>query len=292
MANSLSPELNGRTLTVDAMLNHPTALRDRVATQADKGLVTPFFFSTAGARVEGGGLIYSVAKASDLYTNVPAEKRAPGAEYKVLDGDPIEPKLAKPQDWGGKIQILDEERIRNNVSAVDLKIDQLANEVQQRVDEAALAAVEEALASDNIVAGHIWADTVLDGATPTVPGSRPTADWSAAQLKADMQRLGVRHDALIVSPAGAHALRVVYGDRLEEVLKSSGLELVTSTRIDLNSAYALEKGRAGQVGFEVPLTADVIDDRHSRCKWVQTYIVPAFAVDRPFAIKRITGVVA
>lgn len=292
MVNSLSPQLDGRILSVDMMLNHPTALRDRVATQADKGLVTPYFFSTAGARVEGGGLIYSVAKASDLYTTSQAEKRAPGGEYKALDGDPIESKLAKPQDWGGKIQILDEERIRNNVSAVDLKVDQLANEVQQRVDAAALAAIEAAIDSSNIVAGHIWADVLLDGATPTAPGSRPTADWSAAQLKSDMQRLGVQHDTLIVSPAGAHALRVVYGALLGEVMKSAGLEMVTSVRIDVNSAYVVEKGKAGQVGFEVPLTTDIIDDRSTRSKWIQTYCVPAFAIDRPHAIKQITGVVA
>ncbi|WP_020110296.1 major capsid protein [Rhodococcus sp. 114MFTsu3.1] len=291
MVNSLTPVLNNRTISIDAMLNHPTLLRDRIASQADKGLIAPVFFTVAGARLEGGGAIYSTAKAADLYTTDRAEQRAPGGEYKVLDGAPIEPKLAKPQDWGGKVQILEEEVLRNNASAVDLKVDQLANEVAQQVDEAALEALEEALGAENtITAGAFWADTILDGATPTPPSERPTADWSAGQLASDLQRLGVRHNALIVPPSAAHNLRMIYQDRLEQVLKSAGLELITSVRIDVNSAYLLEKGAAGQIVFEVPLTTKVIEEPGTRSKWIQTYCVPAFAVDRPFAVKQITGI--
>lgn len=45
----------------------------------------------------------------------------------------------------------------------------------------------------------------------------------------------------------------------------------------------------GTVGFEAPLSVDVIDERKTRSTWVQAYAVPAFAVDRPYAAKKITG---
>lgn len=292
MVNSLTPVLDGNILSVNTMLNHPTALRDHVAQDVDKQIVAPYFYTTVGVKVEGGGVVYATAKASDYYTATRAEQRAPGGEYKVLDTVPIEPKLALPQDWGSKIQILEEERLRNNISAVDLKVDQVTNEIAQQVDESALDAIEDALGSANTVTGHIWADTILDGATLTAPGSRPTADWSAAQLKSDLQRLGVKHDTLIVPPDAAHSLRVVYGDRLGEVMESAGLTLVTSTRIAMNAAYVVEKGRAGSLHFEVPLTTKVIPDPATRSDWVQVYCVPVFVVDRPHAIKQIIGISA
>ena len=48
----------------------------------------------------------------------------------------------------------------------------------------------------------------------------------------------------------------------------------------------------GTVGFEAPLTTDVWDDRSIRSTWVQSYCVPAIAVDRPFACKKLVGLSA
>ncbi len=58
------------------------------------------------------------------------------------------------------------------------------------------------------------------------------------------------------------------------------------------TAFVAQGGMVGTVGFEAPLTVEVYDDRSTRSKWVQAYAVPAFAVDRPFAAKRITGLSA
>ena len=43
---------------------------------------------------------------------------------------------------------------------------------------------------------------------------------------------------------------------------------------------------------QTPLTVEVYDDRSTRSMWVQAYAVPAFAVDRPYAAKKITGLSA
>jgi hypothetical protein len=44
-----------------------------------------------------------------------------------------------------------------------------------------------------------------------------------------------------------------------------------------------------QVGFEMPLTVDVYDDRSTRSTRVQSYVCPRSAVDRPYAAKKIAG---
>ena len=93
-------------------------------------------------------------------------------------------------------------------------------------------------------------------------------------------------------PNEAHSLRTAYGEGLEAMLKSAGVKLFSNPRVEAGVAWAVEAGEVGTVGFEAPLTTEVWDDRSTRSKWVQSYAVPAFAVDRPFAAKKIVGLAA
>lgn len=166
---------------------------------------------------------------------------------------------------------------------------QLANVIARKLDIAAMSAV--AAASIEAVTGHDWSDLVLVGPETqlTPSGSRPTADLSAAQLAADLEELGVTHDLLVVHPNEAHSLRVAYGDGLDAMLKSAGVSLFANPRVTAGTAWAVQAGAVGTVGFEAPLTVDKWDDRSTRSTWVQTYCVPGFAIDRPYAAKKITG---
>lgn len=65
MTNPLIPSLTGRQLTLDAALKHPTLIRDRIAKLADDTLLLPKLFRPNGAKVEGGGLLYSVIQQAD-----------------------------------------------------------------------------------------------------------------------------------------------------------------------------------------------------------------------------------
>ncbi len=290
MTSPLIPELSGRLLTVDVALKQPTIIRNQIAKLADDQLILPKLFRPLGKPVEGGGLLYSVIKASDRYTT-DIERRAPGNEYRVVEGVDPETRLAEVEDWGGKFQITDEQVGRNDVSYLDLQTTQLANTIARKLDLAAVAAIEAAIDATNTVTGHSWAGLVFVGPDTAITPSaaRPTADLSAAQLAADLQELGVVHDMLIVHPTQAHDLRVAYGDGLDAMLKSAGVELFSNPRTPIGSAYVLAKGQAGVVGFERPLTVDSWDDRATRSKWVQAYAVPAFAVEKPYALKKIIG---
>lgn len=294
MPNPLIPELNGRRLTVDVALANPTILRNRIAELADTQLLLDKFFTHAGTPVEGGGILYSVIKASDFYTRTDVERRTPGAEYAVVEGVDPEPKLAKVTDWGGKFQILDEQIKRNDASYIDQQTTQLSNTIVRKLNDAALAAVDAAIGAENTIVGHNWGAVVTTGPeTALTPNAeRPAADFAAAQLAADLQELGVKHDLLIVHPNQAFALSVAYGENLSKVLESADLELFSSPRVTAGVAYAVQKGQAGVVGFEVPLNVETYDERATRSKWVQGYCVPAFAVEKPYAVKKLTGLAA
>src|SRR6266478_3507616 len=108
MPSALLPQLSGRQLTVDVALNQPTILRHRIAQLTDAQIVLNKLFRFFGGQVQGGGIIYSVVQASDFYTS-DVEKRAPGGEYKVVEGTDPDPKLAVVSDWGAKFQVTDEQ---------------------------------------------------------------------------------------------------------------------------------------------------------------------------------------
>lgn len=290
MPNALIPELAGRRLTVDTALKQPTTIRARIAQLADEQILLPKFFRTLGAKVEGGGMLFSVIQASDFFTS-DVEKRSARAEYKVVEGVDPEPKLALVEDWGGKFQIGVEEITRNDVNYLDQQTTQLANTITRKLDVRAMAELNAAVTGANVVPGHDWSILVTIGseAELTPSAELPTADLSAAQLASDLQELGVKHDLLVVHPNEAHALRTAYADRLDAMLKSAGVELFANPRVTAGTAWTVEKGMVGTVGFEFPLTVDVWEDKATRSWWIQAYVVPAFGVDRPFAAKKITG---
>ena len=194
-------------------------------------------------------------------------------------------------DYGGKFSVAAEQIIRNDVSYLDQQTTQLANTIARKLDNRVVEVVTAAVTGANVVAGHNWSTvkTVGPAADLTPSGELPTADLSAAQLASDLQELGVTHDLLIVHPNQAHALRVSYGDNLQAMLDSAGLQLFSNPRIAAGTAWVVEAGAVGTVGFESPLTVDIWEDKATRSWWVQSYVVEALAVDRPYAAKKLTG---
>ena len=100
----------------------------------------------------------------------------------------------------------------------------------------------------------------------------------------------MKHNLLIVYPNQAHALRTAYGDGLDDMLKSAGIELFSNPRMTPGVAYVCERGQVGTVGFGWPLNIHIWPEPSTRSTWVQGFVVPAFAVDRPFALKKLTSI--
>lgn len=289
---ALVPELTQtRRVSVDFAVQQPSTIRNRIATLADDLIIISKFFRPYGAEVTGGGILYTMVTATDFFTS-DVEKRAPKSEYRVVEGSDPDPILALVEDYGGKFQVSDEQIIRNDVSYLDQQTIQLANTIARKLDVRALQAIG-AIAGGlpgNTIVGNNWSTAKVVGplAELTPSGSLPTADISAAQLAADLQEMGCRHDLLIVHPNQAHALRVAYADRLDEMLASAGVKLFASARLTPGTAWAVKSGDVGTVGFEKPLTVESWRDPATRAWWVQAFAVPAFAVDRPYNAKQLT----
>ncbi|MGA5465580.1 major capsid protein [Mycobacterium sp. NPDC050041] len=292
MPSALVPALNGRTLTVDAALRQPSIIQAQVARLADEVLLLPKFFRQLGAPVTGGGLLYSVVQASDFYSS-DVEMRTPGAEYRVVEGVDPEPRLATVEDWGGRFQITDEQITRNMVNYLDQQTTQLANTIARKLDTRAMAKVEAAGIA-TLAPATGW--DVLKFVGPldqlTESAARPSAHWAEAQEMADLEELGVRHDLLVVHPEQARQLRTAYAEDLDAALESAGFAegMFANPRVPIGTAYTLQQGMVGTIGWEsAGLVVEVVDDRLTRSKWVQAYAVPAMAIDRPYAAKRISG---
>lgn len=290
----LQPSLTGRELTVDAALKTPRIIAARIAKLVDAQLALPLFTHQLGAPTSGGGLIFSTIDRDSYYTIDDAQQRGPGDEYPVLRPNDLEPKLALVEDYGGKVPIPDEVVIRNNVSYFDQVTTQLSNVLLRKLDSRLFAKLDAAITGENIVPGHSWAELQLvgDPATLTPSAELPTADIAGAQFAADLQELGIIHDTLVVAPQEAFSLRSAYADKLDDMLKSAGVEMVVNTRVAPGTAWALQKGQVGTVAFEVGLTVDVIPDPERRRKILQAFVVPAIAIDKPSAAKKITGLAA
>ncbi|MCW2686144.1 MAG: hypothetical protein JWR37_1034 [Mycobacterium sp.] len=165
---SLYPVLQGRNLTIDQALKQPTIIRDRIAQVAEDLMVAPNFYQPAGGPgVSGGGILYGITRATDLFVDGTIEERAPGGEYQVMAGVDPEMRLAKVRDIGLTFSVPDEMRIRNNVDMFDQEIQQASNTVAYAIDDMALAAVNAALdaqiAEQPDVTGNSWSALVTEG---------------------------------------------------------------------------------------------------------------------------------
>lgn len=289
----LAPTLSGTQLTVELALKQSTIIRNRIAKHADEQILLPKLFRMLGPRPANGAFLYNVLKASDYYVkNDSLHPVGPGDEFPVVEGVDPDTKMAIVEKWGGTFDVPDEKVRRNEQVYLDNHTTQLANTIARKLDAQAMAYLNAALASgEQTVPGHSWADlvTVGDPTTLTPSGELPTADFADVHLANALQELGVTADLLLVNPAQARDLRVAYMDRLDAMLKSAGLGMFENPRIPDGTAFAVQSGQVGIIGFEMPLTVETWRDPKNQTNHVTAFVMPAFGVDRPYAAKKITG---
>lgn len=289
----LTPDLSAGRLSVDWLMNQPTMLVQKLSEVIASEQLMPLFYSPYPGQLQAGSLAYVQLGEEHLYViggTDAIEQRLPGAEYGVVGGDFPEPKIAKVEDYGAKVQILDEERKRNSLLAFNTKIGQLANTIRAKIDQRAYALIN-ASPAPTIPATTAWDNLVLVGPDATItPGpSRPSALFAQAQGLVDADGQGVVLDILLCNPDQAVDLRTAYMDNLPALLGAFGLTLRTSRHVPAGTAWLLERGRPGVVAHEDRLTIDTIDDRPTRSTWVQGFEVPAFAVTNPRAMVKLSG---
>lgn len=290
MPNPLIPELTGGRLSVADVMARPTIIRDRIAKLAENQILLPHLFRPYGARVEGGAMLYTMVKNSDFFTADPLEPRSPGAEYAILRGQDPESRLALVNDFGGRVQVLDEVILRGDIDAIEAATLQLTNRIVRALDVRAVAAIEAA-APQSIAVALPWDEVLTVGPADLITSSarRPSASWAAGAELMELAELGNVADTLLVHPTQRTALVTAYAENLPDVLEAAGLKLVSNPRITEGTAYLVQAKAAGTVGFEVPLTVEPVPDRGTRSTYLQAFCVPAFAVTNPGAVVKLTA---
>jgi hypothetical protein len=77
-ANSpLLPNLQGRTLSMDAALRSPTIIAQQIAKLSDEIVLLPRLFRQYGSKTQGGALLWNSISSSDYYLAGPLEPTSP-----------------------------------------------------------------------------------------------------------------------------------------------------------------------------------------------------------------------
>ncbi|OZE31522.1 MULTISPECIES: major capsid protein [unclassified Rhodococcus (in: high G+C Gram-positive bacteria)] len=296
MPSILQPTLSGtgqgQQITVPMALQRPELIAFRVAELAEPELVLDKFFTPGPAPV-GGSYLFVQAKAADkfLADGADVEARTEGSEYPIVDGVDPDVRQALVEDFGGAFPVTDAQETRNLTSYLNAQVQQLTNSIVRKLNKSAMDAVEAVIGAEQTIAGQSWENLVIVGPADSITPAalRPSADISAARLHAELKELGTVFDLLVVHPNQAHALRSSYGEQLDAMLKSADVELFSTPRITAGTAFVVQKGGLGKVGFETPLTVETIPDRRKRQHYVQGYANPYFAPEKPDAVVKIIG---
>ncbi|ORM38178.1 major capsid protein [Williamsia sp. 1135] len=296
-----APKLTGSTLTVDAALNQPQLITQRIADLTKQKFIVDKVFASSGFSVAGGAVLYEVAAPGNEYLSRDIEAVAPGNEYPIVSSGRPETAIANAEDYGGKFFVSDAAKIRNDKRVMDRDVTALANTIVRKVNTRTVATIEAALTkyhetgeNNLIVTGHSWTDAITVGpaAELTPSGSLPAADFATAQWLADIDEMGLTFDLWIVHPNELKALKIAYGSELEKVLASNGIELFSTNRMAPGTAYAVDTGEVGFISYEQGLTTETWREQKTKRTWVQSWAIPLMGVSNPQAIRKFTGLAA
>lgn len=285
------PVYSGNTLTVDTALREPTRVTRRIADLTLQRFITSQIFAT-GAGVQGGAVVYDQATLNDLYLERDVERVAPGDEFPLVTSTRPTPSVALVEKWGGKFFITDEARDRNDIAHFNNQVTKLGNTIVRKVNTNAVAVLDAAitaLGGAGTFAGNNWGAVVTSGASQSVAGLWPAADFAKAEMLAEVDELGYTYDLWLLNPAQQMQLAIIYGSALADVLASAGIRTYVSNRIPAGTGYAVATGQVGELRVEQPLTTETWRESKIQSEWVQASVRPVMYVTEPYAVKKITG---
>jgi hypothetical protein len=290
------PTVSGTSVTVDLLLNNPTRVTRIVADLVISNFYLDRIFSTGG-EVQGGAVLYDQGVLLDNYTDRDVERVEPGQEAPIVTGVRGAPLVAPVEKFGGKFPVTDEARRRNDLSRINNQIRRLSNTIVRKMHQRGLSELASAVSAHSRTASSTsWADAMTIAASAVTPADRPMADLAAASRESEENELGYSYDTLIVNPQEAEALRVIYGQELNDVLADNGVtDFISTPRKAAGSAYLLAGGEVGELRLEEPMRT--VTERegapHLREQtWVQTMVNPVMFVTDPYAILELTGLAA
>lgn len=288
--------VHGSTVTTHLFVKEPTRISRYVSDLVEANLLSQFIFSTAQA--SGGAILYD-----QLLTNASTAANkpgviAPGAEFPLLDALDSEPVVARVQKTGGRYFITDEAVKRNDPSVLQRKAQKVANTMVKDLDDRAFAAISEALKK---VDGALEFESAGWAAAGNVKATDKTAltgegkiidDIEEAKLLIEETELGYTPDTLVLKPRDAKNLRTILGtDNWQQVLSTLGLQLLVtnSHQISAGEGLLLQRGVAGVMGVESPISTETWRDPARQVQNFSTWATMAYGVTDPLSIVRLKG---
>jgi hypothetical protein len=289
-----APVISGTEVTVDTYSKQPTRVTRLVADLTLQRFLLDRLFTSAGG-VTGGAVLYDQVTENDLYATRDVEKVAPGAEFPIITSARLAPKIATVDKWGGKFDMTDEARDRNDIVAFTNHVRKVANTVVRKLNQYAVGVVSAAVtANSRTITGHSWSAAVPNGATPTAPASTPFGDLIMARHNAEVDELGIEYDTLLVNPnEEASLLYFAQFDsgQLTNTLAQIGItDYYASNRVTAGSPLLVASGQVGEFRIEQPLATETWREQEKQKTWWQTSVRPVAYVTNPFAILQINGV--
>ena len=173
-----------------------------------------------------------------------------------------------------KVQIPDEELDRYDATVIGTRLIALANTLTRKIDQLAIAAIEAALTKYSIagVPGHHWGELVtvglFDSITPNA--ERPVANISNIALFARVDDLDIKPPDTLVQYPQQSCRSATAPSSPPCWPRWVSRRYAPACRSRTGTGYVVSSGSAGVLGFERPLTTEVISKRELRAQWVQT----------------------
>lgn len=288
------PSVNGNSITVDLMLKEPTRITNYLSDITLQNFWANRVFSSAGG-VSGGALLYSQLMANDLYTDRDIQNVEPGGEFPIVTNSRQAPKLAVVEKFGGKFEVTDEARDRNDPTLLQQGSTKLGFTINRGIHRRAIATLDASISTigaDVQIVGTSWADAAALTLTTTNNAALPAADFAKTQLKADTFELGGRFNLWIVNPQEYYNFQVIYGDRAAAILAANQINMISTNRVAAGEAYVVAEGLVGQMRLEKSLSTETWRDPDTQSTWVQSDVRPLFAVTNPYSALKVTGLAA
>jgi hypothetical protein len=284
------PTISGTTYSVDIALQQPTRVTRTIMDLTMQRFFADRVFTNAGG-VTGGAVIYDIALTNDIYLERDIGKVAPGQEFPIVTSLRRAPSVAAVEKWGGKFFITDEARDRNDVSVYTRHIRQLANTIVRKINQRAVEVLDAAVSTyTRTVTGNSWGSVVTAGSSASNATAWPGRDFAKAQYQAEVEELGIVYDLWIMNPAEYLNLATIYGQYLNDLLSSIGVDVFVTNRVTAGTAYVVASGQVGQMRVEQPLATETWRDSDGRQQtWTQSSVRPVMFVDNPPAVLKFTG---
>lgn len=285
------PAVSGTNLTLDLMLREPTRITSYLSDLTLQNFFMDRIFTPIGG-VTGGALLYTQTTYNDLYTDRDVQNVAPGAEFPNVSATRPEPLVAKVEKFGGKFEVTDEARDRNDPSVLQMEGLKLSNTITKKIVTRGISALDASVTATGAgatITGNNWGNVITAGTSATNNASYPGADFAKAQLKADQTELGVNFNLWIVNPQEKAQFSIVYGPAAGDILASYGVVMIASNRVAAGTAYVVAEGQVGKMGMEKPLSTETWREADRQVTVVQSDCRPVFAVTNPYSVVKVTG---